>query len=178
MLASTGTMVTKRKNKNPSYGNVHVCKDETLVGVVLNRNYGFGFNHKATRFGVDTYNDNPCEETFKGPHPFSENETKAVRDFVFDHVNQLRFVYNFHSFGNMYLYPFNALKSEHLNELYPQYKNLFEEIASLTPQGDEVGHSIEFLDYTATGEASDWILAATGIPAVSPEIGSIDPDTR
>ena len=32
-----------------------------------------------------------------------------MRDFIFANVNEIKFVYNFHSYGNMYLTPFNAV---------------------------------------------------------------------
>ena len=28
-----------------------------------------------------------------------------MRDFIFKHVNEIKFVYNFHSYGNMYVTP-------------------------------------------------------------------------
>lgn len=37
-----------------------------------------------------------------------------------------------------------------------------------------MGTAHDLLGYTSPGEASDWILAATGIPAISPELGTDD----
>ena len=49
----------------------------TKGGVDLNRNYGF-------RFGFDDKGSSPdpCSEYYRGSAPFSEPETKAIRDFV------------------------------------------------------------------------------------------------
>jgi murein tripeptide amidase MpaA len=47
LLVNTGRLHSKRKNKNPTYGNTHECGDELKVGVDLNRNYGFGFGRNA-----------------------------------------------------------------------------------------------------------------------------------
>ena len=44
--------------------------------------------------------------------------------------------------------------------------------------GLKVGTAHDLLNYTSPGEASDWILAATGIPAISPELGTDDPATN
>ena len=53
------------------------CRSDEDIGVDLNRNYmyKFAFNNKGS-------SDQPCSEDFRGPTPFSEPETKAVRDFV------------------------------------------------------------------------------------------------
>ena len=57
---------------------------------------------------------------------------------------------------------------------------LFEEILAEghAPNGLKVGTAHDLLGYTSPGEASDWILAATGIPAISPELGTDDPATN
>ena len=160
----------KRKNRNDSWGGKWLCGDDTYTGVDLNRNYGFSHGN----FGAK---EDPCSEAFSGPFPFSEPETKAMRDFIFAHVEEIKFVYNFHSYGNMYITPFNSMKGPILKEAFPQAYDLFHEILneSEKPEGLRVGTAYELLEYTSPGEASDWILAATGIPAISPELGSKDP---
>ena len=97
MFSNTGDLIYKRKNTNPEYGDIHECGDDDFVGVDLNRNYGFAWNKLARRFGVDTYFDHPCKETYQGPYPFSESETRALRDFIFDHTPQIKIVYNWHA---------------------------------------------------------------------------------
>ena len=42
----------------------------------------------------------------------------------------------------------------------------------------KVGTAAELLGYTSPGEASDWIMAATGIPAISPELGTSNPESN
>ena len=77
----------------------------------------------------------------------------------------------------MFVTPFNSLSDNILNEAYPRQAELFKEILeeAETPEGLKVGTASELLGYTSPGEASDWILAATGIPAISPELGTSDP---
>lgn len=163
----------KRKNRNDSWGGKWLCGDDTYTGVDLNRNYGFSHGNFGSR-------DDPCSEAFGGPAPFSEPETRAMRDFIFANVENLKFVYNFHSYGNMFITPFNSLKGKILEEAYPRQAALFKEILaeSDTPEGLRVGTAYELLNYQSPGEASDWILAATGIPAISPELGTNDPATN
>lgn len=163
----------KRKNRNDSWGGKWLCGDDTYTGVDLNRNYGFSHGNKGAK-------EDPCSESFSGPYPFSEPETRAMRDFIFAHVNELKFVYNFHSYGNMYTIPFNAIKENLLQSAYPVQFELFEEILAEghPPNGMKVGTAPDLLGYASPGEASDWILAATGIPAVSPELGTDDKATE
>ena len=108
-----GRYFPKRKNNNPKYGDAKRCgHDQTNVGVDLNRNWGFAFYKDAIEYGKRVELDDPCAEDFQGPYPFSEPETRALRDFIMSRTNQLRYVANFHSFGNRLLKPFNSMKSD------------------------------------------------------------------
>ena len=80
----------------------------------------------------------------------------------------------------MYITPFNALQNNVIQEAYPKQFALFEEILAEghPANGLKVGTAHDLLNYTSPGEASDWILAATGIPAISPELGTDDPATN
>ena len=49
---------------------------------------------------------------------------------------------------------------------------------STKPEGFKAGRAIDLLNYTAPGDCSDWIMAATGIPSTSPELSLIDEETR
>lgn len=53
------------------------CRNLDELGVDINRNYGF-------KFGIDDMgsSDRHCAEDYRGTGPFSENETKAMRDYV------------------------------------------------------------------------------------------------
>ena len=69
----------KRKNMNPNLLKYNLCPDLTDTGVDLNRNYG-----------VDWYkpggnSDEPCAQDYRGTAPFSEPETRAIRDFLITH---------------------------------------------------------------------------------------------
>ena len=60
-------------------------------GVDLNRNFPIGFN-KST---ITTSN------VYGGPEPFSEPETRALRDFVLAHPN-ITIALDYHSQGNVF----------------------------------------------------------------------------
>ena len=54
----------------------------------------------------------PCLDTFHGSGPFSEPETRAVRDFVMSKKHRLEGYLAFHSFGNKILYPWGYTNRE------------------------------------------------------------------
>lgn len=136
----------------------------------LNRNYAVYWDKPGGN------SPDPCEESYRGPHPFSEPETKAIRDFLVSHKEEIKFVYNFHAFGNMYLWPYNGDSPNTIEQRNPDVLNVFTEIwnESKFPIGTLKGNAWEALKYTSSGEQSDWILGALGIPSICPEIGSSD----
>ena len=81
------------------------CRDED-IGVDLNRNYDYDF----AKDNEGSSND-PCQEDYRGEKPFSEPETKAIKDFVDSHPN-IKIVYNYHTWGNLIITPFNCLKKK------------------------------------------------------------------
>ena len=44
-------------------------------------------------------------ETYRGPRAFSEPETAAVRDFILKRAKDIQIYLTFHSYGQMFLYP-------------------------------------------------------------------------
>ena len=82
------------------------CPYSDNDGVDLNRNFGTGFNH-----GDDCYGDfdcpfdsSPCSITYGGPVPFSEPETRAVREAMKAEVPWVSF--SVHGNGNVWSAPF------------------------------------------------------------------------
>ncbi len=59
----------------------------------MNRNYQF-------RFGKGASSGKSCSEIYRGEYPFSEPETRAIRDFITGKKDEIKFVYNFHGMGN------------------------------------------------------------------------------
>jgi predicted deacylase len=81
---------------NPD-GYIHSFKEgnrlwrKNMNGVDLNRNFPKGF-------GLHSSN-NPNDDDYRGPHPFSEPETKAMRDLV--SKNNFYIHLDIHSYGQM-----------------------------------------------------------------------------
>lgn len=94
-----------RKNRVPNHGPFGFKKDVTSYGVNLNRNYGydwiyyylFPFNYNL----FFTLEDNSFN--YRGPYPFSENETKAIKNFVEN--NNIDISVSYHTYSEIIFYP-------------------------------------------------------------------------
>ena len=98
------------------------CND-TYGGVDLNRNYGY-------KFGVGSSGSKECAsgQDYRGTEAFSEPETRAFRDFLTQRKDEIKFVYNFHCAGKQFIIPFNGQLPNHLAEIRPKIKEIFNEI--------------------------------------------------
>lgn len=94
-LKIEGKMPLKRKNGRVS----GTCIDSVDEGVDLNRNYNISWD-------VSQPDLNICGQSYRGVAPFSEPETRSIRDFIMQNKDQLKFVVNYHAFGNMFMVPY------------------------------------------------------------------------
>jgi len=106
MVNPDGVEYGWRKNRAPNYGSFGNADSITSYGVDLNRNYDFNWNlpfllplNYMLPFIIRDSSWN-----YRGEHPFSENETKAVRDFVLVHPN-IKISLSYHSYSEVILYP-------------------------------------------------------------------------
>jgi carboxypeptidase T len=105
MVSPDGVEANSRKNRAPNYGPFGNSNEITSYGVNLNRNYDdywflyyiFPTNYHLMINTIDT------SFNYRGPQPFSENETKAVRDFV--NKQDISISLSFHSFSEVIIYP-------------------------------------------------------------------------
>lgn len=150
--------------------NLHVdshadCKLGTQ-GVDLNRNWGYNFGN-----GDNT--DDMCDQTNHGSQPFSEPETRNLKNFLIEKKDELKFVYNFHCAGKQWFIPFNGKFPNVLTEKYQDIAEVFKEIASESkfPEQEDIGPSVQNIGIVAGGDAGDWITHELKIPAAEAEIG-------
>jgi len=139
----------------------------TEAGVDLNRNYGY-------KWGVGNSKDGECSgETYHGTAPFSEPETRAMRDFLTKKQKEIKFVYNFHCAGNQFILPYNGELPNKLATEQPDTKKFFQELIqeSTFADGYDIGPSTETIGIVAGGDAGDWINHALGIMAAEAELG-------
>nr|USU81840.1 M14 metal carboxypeptidase 9 [Antheraea pernyi] len=79
--------------------SVNLTVSTTCFGVDGNRNFDVAFN----TVGVS---ENPCAQTYPGTEPFSEPETRIVRDILLEYLNRIQLYNNIHSHGNYVLFGF------------------------------------------------------------------------
>lgn len=70
-------------------------------GVDLDRNFDFKFDHSA--------GDDPCTDSFKGLFPFSEPESKALRNVINDIEEDMLLYLTLRAFGDYLLFPWSFL---------------------------------------------------------------------
>lgn len=143
-------------------------------GVDINRNYPFGF-------AQDNTGSSPkfCDEDYRGDHPFSEPETIAIRDFILSSL-EIKIAFNYHSYGNLVIIPFNYLHSRDSKQLfqtkYTEQLKIYQEFIKEGhfPDRFVAGNGEQTVNYLANGDASDWMLGERKIVTISPELGIND----
>jgi len=158
----------KRKNNDKRYEEAAGLNcTYANKGVDINRNYGYLCGNDA---------NGPCSESYPGPHAFSEPETKAMRNLLNKYSNTIKFVYNFHAYGPMYIWPYNGEIDNELEVSNPEAQKIFNEIwdGAKFPETTLKGNAIKTVGYTADGECNDYIMKQYNIPSVSPELANDD----
>uniref|UniRef100_A0A0N5CAZ7 Peptidase_M14 domain-containing protein n=1 Tax=Strongyloides papillosus TaxID=174720 RepID=A0A0N5CAZ7_STREA len=153
-----------RKNKAPENctGWTHFKKGVCCDGVDLNRNFDIAFDYNSESFG------NPCSDEYQGPHPFSEPETIALRDFILspEIKGKLKGLISLHTHGQFIVVPYNYK----LHEYPPDYDKLMElgekiRTSIKAQRGTEyqLGTAADLFKMPASGGAIDWIKKNTNV---------------
>ncbi|NWX15988.1 CBPA1 Carboxypeptidase, partial [Aegotheles bennettii] len=119
------------------------------IGVDPNRNWDAGFGGSGS-------SSNPCSETYRGPHPHSEREVKAIVDFISGHGN-VKSVISIHSYAQMLLFPYGykTAPAPHHQELNEVAKKAVKDLAAVYGTKYTYG-SISDTIYVADGTTIDW----------------------
>jgi carboxypeptidase T len=106
MVNPDGVEVDTRKNCAPNYGRFGLQPEITSYGDDLNRNYAYRwFLYYLLPFSYHLlYYSSDSGFNYRGEHPFSENETLAVKQLVEAHPN-IRASLSYHSYGEFILFP-------------------------------------------------------------------------
>jgi carboxypeptidase T len=142
----------RRDNGNGSYG------------VDLNRNYGF-------KWGADSLGSsgNPDSLVYRGPGPFSEPESQAVRDLAASRNFQA--LISYHNFTQVILFPWGYTKGRAPD--YSLLVSLAEEMSRLmeTVNGRFYDYGQASLQsYLINGSTTDWAYGLFGIPSFTVEL--------
>jgi murein tripeptide amidase MpaA len=148
---------TNHRNQPSGWRKNRVDHGEGARGVDLNRNYGYMWGGTGAR-------ESPFSSTYRGPDPFSELETQAIRDFVMEH--DFVFSVSYHSSGQLILYPWGYTYNA------PEDEDLFIEVSQgmadrITNKADspypgytpQQGAEL----YPTSGSDDDWLYGELGI---------------
>jgi len=137
------------------------CSFSNQDGVDLNRNFATGFNHGDDCYGDPCpFNASYCSITYGGPHPFSEPETRAIRDAMTAEVPWLSL--SLHGNGNVWSAPYasqlTAANGTHVEDLEVMTEKLNEKFGSNYSHGCS-----SCVMYRAGGTLSDWVYEDLGV---------------
>jgi len=134
-----------------------LLNEDWAGGVDLNRNYGYEWNAS-----VDSGSPFPSDEDYRGPSPFSEPETQAIRDLALQH--NFRYAVSFHSGAESILYPWG-----HTTIPTPD-NQIFVEVASGLSALVGAQYSQSGMWYTTSGNWEDWMYGNRSTFAFTCEI--------
>lgn len=134
-------------------------------GVDLNRNYDYNW-------GYDDNGSSPftSSATYRGTTPFSEPETQLTSAFC--NAHQFRLALNYHSFGNLLIYPWG-----YVDNLYTPDSAHFVDFAQLITLHNNYkpGTANQTVNYITNGSSDDWMYGEQNskgrIFAFTPETG-------
>jgi carboxypeptidase T len=146
-----------RKNRKPN-------DDGITVGVDINRN--FSYNWEIGGSGTS-----PGSSTYRGPYPFSEQETLAIKNFVELHPRVVA-VINYHSWGQDILYAWAYTHTDAPNRMFLDGLAAPVEAAIEAIHGSDYvrGQWADILAYTGGGTTADWCNADIGVPCLTIEL--------
>ncbi len=152
---STNKYKMWRKNRKQNHDGTY--------GVDLNRNYGFGW-------GTGGSSKNPNSDTYMGTSPFSEPESKAIKNYV-ESLKKIKILLSYHTFSSLILYPWGHLDNKIPNQKDHQtFVKMAETMAQWT--GYTPQQSAEL--YIASGDTCDWAYGEHGIFAFTFELDPRD----
>lgn len=145
-----------RKNRRPFANNV--------FGVDINRNYGAHWGYDEVGSSADS-----TREAYRGPAPFSEPETRAIRDLsIREHFS---IALNYHTYGSDLIFPIGYIDEESPDSLY--YRMIAEDMTAVNRYA--FGTGTQTVLYPTNGDSDDWLycdsISKPKTIAMSSEIG-------
>jgi len=132
--------------------------DDWIGGVDLNRNYDYQWQGGSSI---------PGSEIYKGPAPFSEPETQAIRNLVSSH--NFTYAISFHSGAELILYPWGYTYAQSPDAT--KFEQIAQDLSSLTG-GTTYEQSSDL--YISYGTWDDWMYGTEHVFALTCEIFSND----
>ena len=137
-------------------------------GVDLNRNYGY-------QWGCDNRGSSPDPSSgvYRGPVPFSEPESQAIRNLFLQKDFQAMVTY--HNYSQVILYPWGyttvpADKVALMRGIAAQMSQLIQNIQGNVYEYGQSGADL----YLTNGDTTDWTFGIFGIPSYTIELPPVD----
>ncbi len=170
MVNPDGVMADSRKNCAPNHGPFGKSPTVTSYGVNLNRNYDDPW-FLAYLFPMRYYLPIILPDSsfnYRGPYPFSENETKAVKDFAETHDFSISLSY--HSYGEFIIYPWMHTTKQTPDESL--FRSVGENISSINNYYLFIKNDRIIPLYGGTlGSSENWLYREKGTLAYTVEVG-------
>ncbi|MBP1662036.1 MAG: C-terminal target protein [Thermoplasmatales archaeon] len=171
MVNPDGVTADTRKNCAPNHGSFGKKPSITSYGVNLNRNYDDPW-YLAYLFPLRYYLPIILPDAsfnYRGPYPFSENETKAVRDFASSHDFSISISY--HSYGEFIIYPWMHTTKQTPDEML--FRSVGENISAINGYYLLIKNDRLIPLYGGTlGSSENWLYREKGVLAYTVEVGS------
>lgn len=169
MVNPDGVEVNTRKNMVPNHGPLGLKNEVTSYGVNLNRNYAdnwFLYYLFPVRFSLPfAYPDSSMN--YRGPSPFSENETQAVKHFADTHNVSISISY--HTYGEVIFYPWMHTTRQTPDE--PLFRSVGENISNMNGYYLYVKKNYVINRPGGTlGTSENWLYRTYGVIAFTIEI--------
>ncbi|UCD12998.1 MAG: hypothetical protein JSW60_05375 [Thermoplasmatales archaeon] len=179
MVNPDGVEANTRKNLAPNYGPFGFSEEITSYGVNINRNYGYKWYlyYIFPRSYYLLFNIIDSSPNYRGERPFSENESKSVKNFV--ETQDISISVSYHSYGEVMFYPWMYTSRRTPDE------NLFisigENMSKINNYYLYKGRQYIIPRYGGTlGTSEDWLYGKRGILSFTIELCSkrvpTDPD--
>jgi carboxypeptidase T len=152
-IVMNGIDTTWRKNKRDNNNNG--IFDLDYDGVDLNRNYDFYWSEGGS--------SDPSSEYYRGPEPFSENETRVIRDLCLEQY--FVFCNTYHSartgLGEVVYYPYRW--SGGYSPDYPFIREIADSISKRIINDQGNSHYTALPGVGLDGRARNWLYGVCGI---------------
>ncbi|KAI5700945.1 hypothetical protein M8J75_004534 [Diaphorina citri] len=149
-----------RKNRaRPRKSEVNQC-----YGVDLNRNFGVFRGRRHINLESSGASDDPCASNYRGVSPFSEPESRALRDLILDNKAHIKLYVSFHSYGNYFMYPWSYKRTlpndwKDLDGLATAVRGA---IFNITGTRYKIGSTADIMGVNSGG-SDDWVKGYVGV---------------
>ncbi|XP_053692244.1 zinc carboxypeptidase-like [Sabethes cyaneus] len=129
------------------------------LGVDMNRNFPYHWMDGGS-------SSNPCSDTYAGPEPASEIESRNIMDYFKKYKDQIHFYLSFHSYSQLILLPFGYQDAEKVTNFYDWMEMAEAAVITLSKRYGTLytfGNTAEVL-YVASGSTRDWALGTFNVP--------------